>query len=188
MSGTTILATALLLLAPALPAEAKSRRPLRTGQLHMVMDSPYQMWSNSGTKVHLVVFTRSFRPVSGARILQGGKIRAPVRLAHLLAGARSALGGIEIGFEPRDQILEIIDLERQLHSAAAGRRQLGFHLGEPSLTLFDEQAHSRPLLGEGGKIGRAPRAFGGRLAADADEVGEIGGQHIGLFSQFGQQK
>ena len=105
-------------------------------------------------------------------------------LARLFAVARGAFGGVEIGFETSDQILEIIDLERELHGALPRSRQLCFHLGEPPLPLFDEQAHARPLFGESGKVGCAPRPFGCRLAADADEVGEIGGEYVRLVAQF----
>lgn len=41
--------------------------------LQLVVDYPYELWNNSGTKIHLVVFNRNFVPVRGAQVLLKGK-------------------------------------------------------------------------------------------------------------------
>jgi hypothetical protein len=67
---------ATLALAVALPslAHARGKRRKRVKpRLHLLMDSPYQLWNQAGTKIHLVAFDHRFRAVRGAEVLLGGK-------------------------------------------------------------------------------------------------------------------
>jgi MG2 domain/Alpha-2-macroglobulin family len=42
-------------------------------RIHLLMDSPYQLWNRAGTKIHLVAFDQRFRPLRGATVLLGKK-------------------------------------------------------------------------------------------------------------------
>jgi len=56
-----------LVLQASLPARAGSAR------LHLVTDSPYEIWRGSTTKVQVVVFGPRFRPVAGATVFAGSR-------------------------------------------------------------------------------------------------------------------
>jgi hypothetical protein len=58
-------AAALGVVLIGVPAEAAKHH------LFVVIDAPYQMWNNSGTKIHLVAFGPRFRPAAGAEVLLG---------------------------------------------------------------------------------------------------------------------
>ncbi len=58
----------LPLLLAALSSPARS-----DGRLYLVTDSPYEIWSGSGTKVQVVVYGPRFRPVQGAAVFAGSR-------------------------------------------------------------------------------------------------------------------
>jgi len=45
----------------------------RKPRIHLLMDSPYQLWNKAGTKIHLVAFDERLRPLRAAEVLLGGK-------------------------------------------------------------------------------------------------------------------
>ena len=71
----TALLTALLVAHPSVSHAVKKRhkRLKQKPKIHILMDSPYQLWSKSGTKIHLVAFDQRMRALRGAEVLLGSK-------------------------------------------------------------------------------------------------------------------
>ncbi len=70
-----VLVAALVIVQPSVACARDKHRKSDTSKphIHLLMDSPYQLWNRAGTKIHLVAFDRRFRPLRGAEVLLGKK-------------------------------------------------------------------------------------------------------------------
>jgi hypothetical protein len=66
--------------------------------------------------------------------------------------------------------------------------QRPFRLRQPLLALIDEQGEALAIVHEHEQVAREAAALIGNLRAQAHEFGEIGGEHFGLMSHFGQYR
>ncbi len=114
-----------------------------------------------------------------ARIVERGEVRPPV-LGGARGLVRGARRGVDVRLELGDEILEAVDLMRQVGGALALRvqRLLGGRLF--ALPFVDQHVHAQLLAAEQGKIAREPLALAVDVLADAQQVGEVAGDGVGL--------
>ena len=95
-----------------------------------------------------------------ARVLERGEVGpGGVVLDRTRLGARRAGGGIEARFELGDEVLEAVDLARQVGGALAVRRQAPARSPLASLPLVDQNVHTQLLAPEQIEIARQTLMF-----------------------------
>ena len=98
------------------------------------------------------------------------------------AGVEAGLpgGAVEPLLELADEVLEVVDLMRQVRGALPLRVKRLFGGGLFLLPLVDQHVEAQLLVRECGEVARQFGVFGVDVLAHAQQLGEIAGERIGL--------